>query len=131
MNVIMVNGRLGKEPTLQYVGNNNDALCTFSIAHDRWDSKNKTSITDWYEVTTWRRVAEYAAEKLTKGSSIKLVGELAMEQWEDRDGNKRITAKITADRVAWDFHEPKKQEEGRADDPVKEWVEDPNSEIPF
>ena len=40
-----------------------------------------------------------AAEYLTKGKQIYVEGRLQTRQWDDKDGNKRYTTEIKADRI--------------------------------
>ena len=54
-----------------------------------------TSIT-W---TLWGKQAESLQEYLTKGKQIYVEGRLQTRQWDDKDGNKRYTTEIKADRI--------------------------------
>ena len=56
-------------------------------------------------VKQWRcpphDVAEHCGEYLKKGRSCHVEGRLQTRDWEDRDGNKRYTTEIVADRVTF------------------------------
>ena len=47
----------------------------------------------------WGKQAESLQEYLTKGKQIYIEGRLQTRQWDDKDGNKRYTTEIKADRV--------------------------------
>jgi single-strand DNA-binding protein len=47
----------------------------------------------------WGKTAETADQYLSKGSLISIQGRLTVDQWEDRDGKKQSTVKVTADRM--------------------------------
>jgi single-strand DNA-binding protein len=47
----------------------------------------------------WGKPAESLQEYLTKGKQIYVEGKLQTRQWDDKDGNKRYTTEIKADRV--------------------------------
>jgi single-strand DNA-binding protein len=47
----------------------------------------------------WGKTAESLQEYLTKGKQIYVEGRLQTRQWDDKDGNKRYTTEIKADRV--------------------------------
>lgn len=95
-NKITVIGNLGRDPELRYTPQG-DAVCDFSVAvNDRKRDKagEFQDITTWFKVTFWRKQAENASKYLTKGKSVYVEGRLQMEEWNDRDGNKRFTLAI-------------------------------------
>ena len=47
----------------------------------------------------WGKQAESLQEYLTKGKQIYVEGRLQTRQWDDKDGNKRYTTEIKADRI--------------------------------
>lgn len=93
---ITVIGNLGRDPELRYTPQG-DAVCDFSIAvNDRKRDKagEFQDVTTWYKVTFWRKQAETASKYLTKGKSVYVEGRLQVEEWNDRDGNKRFSLVI-------------------------------------
>ncbi len=86
-------GNLGRDPELRYTPQG-DAVCDFSIAvNDRKRDKagEFQDVTTWFKVTFWRKQAETASKYLTKGKSVYVEGRLQVEEWNDRDGNKRFS----------------------------------------
>lgn len=92
-NKVTLIGNLGRDPELRYTPQG-DAVCDFSIAvNDRKRDKagEFQDVTTWFKVTFWRKQAENASKYLTKGKSVYVEGRLQIEEWNDRDGNKRFT----------------------------------------
>src|SRR5690606_27685692 len=44
---------------------------------------------DWIDLTLWGKLAELAANHLTKGRQIGVTGRLLQERWETQEGEKR------------------------------------------
>jgi single-strand DNA-binding protein len=97
-NKIIIIGNLGKDPELRYTPQG-VAVCSFSMATNekRKDKSGELQdITTWFKVTLWRNQAENAAKYLTKGSPVYIEGRLRIEEWTDRDNNRRYTLDVQA-----------------------------------
>lgn len=97
-NKIIVVGNLGRDPELRYTPQG-DAVCDFSIATNerkRDKAGEYQDVTTWFKVTLWRRLAENASKYLTKGKPVYVEGRLQIEEWTDRDGNKRFSLVVQA-----------------------------------
>jgi single-strand DNA-binding protein len=102
LNKVMIIGNLGRDPEMRYTPAG-QAVTQFTVAVNRnykdgqgeWQEE-----TEWFRVVVWRDAAERAAEQLRKGSKVYCEGRLQTRQWEDRDGQKRYTTELIADRVA-------------------------------
>ncbi len=95
-NKIIIVGNLGRDPELRYTPQG-DAVCDFSIATNekkRDKAGEFQDVTTWFKVTLWRKLAENASKYLTKGKPVYVEGRLQIEEWTDRDGNKRFTLVI-------------------------------------
>ena len=53
----------------------------------------------WHRVICFGTQAETAAKHLSKGDKVMVEGRLQLDQWEDKDGNKRESIDIVANRV--------------------------------
>lgn len=98
---ITVIGNLGRDPELRYTPAG-DAVCDFSVAvNDRKRDKagEFQDLTTWYKVTLWRKLAENASKYLTKGKQVYVEGRLSVEEWTDRDSNKRFSLVIQGSDV--------------------------------
>jgi single-strand DNA-binding protein len=101
LNKVMLIGNLGADPEMRYT-QSNQAVCNFRIATtDVWNDKNgqKQERTEWHRIVVWGRPAEACGNYLKKGRPVFIEGRIQTREWEDKDGNKRYTTEIVADRV--------------------------------
>lgn len=101
LNVVVLMGRLVADPELRHTPNN-VAVTTIRIAVDRNYSKaGAERQTDFIDVTAWRQTAEFVCRYFTKGSMIAVQGSLRVDNYTDRDGNKRTRYDVQADNVSF------------------------------
>ena len=101
LNKAMIIGNLGRDPEMRYTPNG-QAVTQFTVAVNRnykdqdgaWQEE-----TEWFRVVVFGQQAERAAEYLRKGGKVYVEGRLQTRQWEDKDGQKRYTTEIKADRI--------------------------------
>ncbi len=101
VNKVILIGNLGKDAELRYTPGG-AAVSTFSLATTEvWNDKNqqRQEKTEWHRVVLWGKTAESLQEYLTKGKQIYVEGRLQTRSWDDKDGNKRYTTEIKADRI--------------------------------
>lgn len=97
-NIVIISGRLGRVPELNYT-RNSTAVLNVSIAHsDRVKINGEwTDKTVWFDCTVWGAQAERAAETLYKGAPVIIQGRLDFDEWDDRTtGKKRTKLKVSA-----------------------------------
>ena len=92
---ITIVGHLGKDPLLETHGEY--TTCRFSVAVSR--KRKEQELTTWWNVTAWRKDAEYAAKYLKKGDPVLVMGEPYLDEYE-KDGQKHQMLKIEALRVS-------------------------------
>ncbi len=96
MNSVQIIGRLGFDPKIEHVGNDNKAKCTFRVAEGKDDR------TVWIDVEAWNKTAELCAEYLSKGRQVGIEGRLGFDEWDDKQtGKKRSKHYIVASRVTF------------------------------
>ena len=104
INKVFLIGNLGADPEVRYT-QGGGAVCNFRIATTEvWNSKQsgeRQERTEWHRIVVWGKSAEHCGEYLKKGRSCHVEGRLQTRDWEDRDGNKRYTTEIVADRVTF------------------------------
>ena len=100
-NKITIVGYLGRDPELRYTPQGT-ALCKMSIATTE-KRKNVAGETEehttWFRVTAWGRQAELANEYLAKGRQVYIEGRLRLEEYTDREGQKRFSAEVSASEI--------------------------------
>jgi single-strand DNA-binding protein len=101
VNKVILVGNLGRDAELRYTPGG-AAVATLNLATTEvWNDKNqqRQEKTEWHRVVLWGKQAESLQEYLTKGKQIFVEGRLQTRQWDDKDGNKRYTTEIKADRI--------------------------------
>lgn len=94
-NEIMLEGTLGKDPELKYVGAKNTELATFSIAVNKKDKLGNQQAT-WVNCQAWKQVALTVMDHLRKGDMVTVRGELEIQSWADKtSGQKRYKTVVT------------------------------------
>jgi single-strand DNA-binding protein len=105
-NKITIVGYLGRDPELRYTPQGT-ALCKMSIAttEKRKNGAGETEEhTTWFRVTAWGRQAELANEYLAKGRQVYVEGRLRLEEYTDREGQKRFSAEVSATEIQFLGH---------------------------
>ena len=95
LNKVMLIGRLGTAPELQYT-TNGVAYCRFTLATNEnyVDEKgNKVEKTEWHNIVAWRKLAETCNTYLKKGSKIFAEGKLQTNSYE-KEGQKKFFTQI-------------------------------------
>lgn len=104
VNLVCVLGNLGKDPEVRYTADGK-AVATLSVAtSETWTDKQsgeKREDTEWHRVVVWGQQAEHCGKYLAKGRTVHITGKLKTRDWEDKDGIKRYTTEINADRVTF------------------------------
>ena len=95
LNRIDIMGRLARDPEVRYT-NNQKAVASFAVAVDR---DGKDAGTDFVDVVAWEGTARMAESYFRKGDPVVVSGRLQIRPWEDKNGNKRTSAEIVADRL--------------------------------
>ncbi|HKY34036.1 MAG TPA: single-stranded DNA-binding protein [Candidatus Polarisedimenticolia bacterium] len=101
VNKVILVGHLGRDPELRYTPGGS-AVANFTLAtNDMWTDKagEKQERTEWHRIVVWGKQAEIAGQYLQKGKQVFIEGSLQTREWNDRDGNKRQTTEVRAQRV--------------------------------
>ena len=91
VNKVFLMGNLTREVQLKHTANNT-AIANFGIAvNRRYRNSNgeNQEETTFVDCEAWARTAETMAKYLTKGRPVFVEGRLRLNEWQDRDGNKR------------------------------------------
>ncbi|MCI0698407.1 single-stranded DNA-binding protein [candidate division KSB1 bacterium] len=115
-NKITIVGYLGRDPELRYTPQGT-ALCKMSIATS--DKRKNVAgemeeHTTWFRVTAWGRQAELANEYLAKGRQVYIEGRLRLEEYTDREGQKRFSAEVSASEIQFLGHRAEAPNAGAA-----------------
>ena len=92
-------GRLTRDPELRTTGSG-IAVASFSLAIDRdYKDEDGKRPTDFVSISCWRYLASFAQKYLKKGRMVCVTGRLQQQNWQDSNGNNRVSWSIQADRV--------------------------------
>jgi len=101
VNKVLLIGNLGRDPEMRYT-TGGIAVANFTVATtERWTdqaSGERKEKTEWHRIVVFAKQAEIAGEYLRKGRQVYIEGSLQTREWTDREGNKRYTTEVKAQR---------------------------------
>lgn len=125
MNLVILMGRLTKDPEIRISQGGDVTIGTFSIAVDR---RLKKDVTDFFNCVTFNKNAEFAEKYLRKGTKIVVEGEIQIDKYE-KDGVTKYATKIIANHI--EFAESKKANEETKEEKQEEGFMMIDEEVPF
>lgn len=101
INSVVLMGRLTYDPELKSTPNG-VAVTHIQIACDRtYPAKGEEKKVDFIDVTAWRKTADFISKYFHKGSMIAVEGSIRTNNFTDKDGNKRKTVEVIANKVSF------------------------------
>ena len=101
VNKVIIIGRLGQDPDMRYAPSGT-AIASFSAAtnHRMRDSDgNWNDQTEWHNIKTFGKQAEFVGEYLKKGRTVFVEGRLQTSNWEDKNGQRHYKTEIIASDI--------------------------------
>lgn len=98
---VLLIGRVGGDPEMRFTPDGT-AVTSFSMAANRNTRQPDGSFkeeTEWFRVSAWRKLAETCNQFLTKGKLVYVEGTLRTRTYDGKDGQKRFSLDVTADKV--------------------------------
>lgn len=100
MNLVLISGRLTKDPEVRYTTGTQMAVAVFTLAIDRGKDKNGEDMgADFPRVTVFGKQAENCERYLAKGCRVAVQGKIQTGSYEDKNGQKVFTTDVIAQRV--------------------------------
>lgn len=97
LNLVVLCGRLGKDPELRYT-TNGTAVASFSLATDAIINGEKKP--EWHNVVCWKTQAENAGKFLKKGSLVLITGRIQTRSYDDKKtGGKRYITEVVSEHI--------------------------------
>ena len=92
---ISILGNAGSDPELRY-SNQGSPIASFSIASNSFKNTpdGKVQITEWFNVTSFGKVAETIAAHVKKGTHLLVLGRLTFNPWLTNNGEPRAGAEV-------------------------------------
>lgn len=111
MNKIILLGRLTKDPEIRYSQTNNMMIANFTLAVNRkYVKPGEERLTDFINIVTYSKLAEFAQKYLKQGLQILVSGRLQNRSWNDSNGQKRYITEVISEEI--DFADsPKKTDD--------------------
>ena len=106
MNLVLLHGRLGKDPELRHT-TSGKAVTNFSVAtEESWDGQdgNRQKKVEWHRIVVWGKTAENCEKYLAKGSPVFIEGRIQSREYQDKDGNDRKITEVVAFKVQFLAH---------------------------
>lgn len=97
MNKVILKGRMTADAEMKSTQNGVE-YCTFSVAVDRYQGKDKDRITDFIPCKAWRQTAAFIDKYFGKGKEILIDGEIHFDKYE-KDGENRTFAYVSVNGV--------------------------------
>lgn len=99
MNLVVLIGRLTRDPEIRYIQSTGNYVTKFSLAVDRV-FKTKDGVTaDFFNISVFGKQAESCANYLAKGRLVAVRGRIQNNNYEDKNGVKHYSEQILADQV--------------------------------
>lgn len=98
MNKVILMGRLTQDPEVRQSTNtqNPTTVSRYRLAVRRQYTKTEGQDTDFINVVTFGKAAEFASKYLTKGRMITIVGQIHQDIWEDANQVKHYNLEVIA-----------------------------------
>lgn len=122
MNSIVMIGNLAGNPQLK-ISASGTSICKFQVKH-----KNFKKETKYFDCVSFGKTAENIAQYFSSGSAIIVDGCIDINEWTDKDGNKRKNFQISVSKFGFVPRDYSTNEEASADTPAAAEGED---DVPF
>lgn len=103
LNKVMIIGNVGKDPELRYTPDGTPTT-KFTVAVGRtWRTPEgeQKEETEWFNVVTWRKLAETCSNYVYKGQKVYVEGRLQTRRWTDPQGVEKRFVDLIASQVVF------------------------------
>ena len=99
LNKIILQGRLVRDPEMRTT-QSDKSVASFTLAVDRdFAPQGQQKETDFINCTAWNGTADFINRYFSKGSMATVCGSLQIQNYTDRDGNKRTSPNVNVENV--------------------------------
>ena len=131
MNRVDLVGRLTKDPELRYIPGSGTPVATFTIAINRdFVKKDGTRDADFIPVEIIGKRAEAVANWLVKGRLAAITGQIRVDNYQTKEGERRTFTKVAAEQVEF-LERDKNKNQPSGNEPPKDYSAVNDPEIPF
>ncbi|MBR1736799.1 MAG: single-stranded DNA-binding protein [Firmicutes bacterium] len=100
MNKVILMGRLTRDPEVRYTQNANGeslAITRFGIAVNKRFKREGEPDADFINCVAFGKTGEFTGKYFKKGMMISVVGRLSVNNWTDKEGQKRTTTEVVVE----------------------------------
>lgn len=90
MNKVILKGRMTADAEMKNTSNGIE-YCSFTVAVDRYQGKDKEKLTDFVPCKAWRQTAVFIATYFGKGKEILIEGDIHIDKYEKNGENRTFT----------------------------------------
>ena len=119
INKVIIKGNISNEVELKQT-QNGTSVCSFNVAVNRFSKDSGEAKVDFLTVVAWQQKAEFVSKYFSKGKGIIVVGRLENREWQDKQGNKRVSTEIIAEEI--DFVGSKESGDGKNNEPTQPYM---------
>ncbi len=101
-NKVILVGNLTRDPEVRTAGATNTKVAELGLAvSENWRDRSgqQKETTCFVDVVVWDRLAELCGQYLTKGRKVLVEGRLQMDEWTNKQGERRTKLRVRADTV--------------------------------
>lgn len=130
MNLVIIKGRLTKDPEIRATANTGTKVASFSVAVQRkFKNQNGEFEADFFNVTSWGNQASFVESYFKKGQEILISGRLMNRSWETESGEKRYATDIVAENIEFCGSKKDNQTETATESVIINAVENDNERV--
>jgi len=101
VNKVFLVGHVGQEPEVKYTTSGH-TVAAFSLAtNEIWlnPEKEKNEHTEWHNIVSWNKLADFTKEYIVKGQLICVEGRIRSQSWTDKNNIKQKKVEIVCDTI--------------------------------
>nr|DAI49409.1 MAG TPA: Single strand binding protein [Caudoviricetes sp.] len=99
LNKIILQGRLVRDPEMRTT-QSGKSIASFTLAVERdFAPQGQKKETDFINCTAWNGTADFISRYFSKGSMATVCGSLQIQNYTDRDGNKRSAPNVNVENI--------------------------------
>lgn len=99
-NLVILKGRLTREPEIRFTQTNNTKVAAFSLAVNRkFKNAEGEYEADFFNCTAFGNSAEFIEKYFKKGQEALIEGRIQNRSWDDENGQKRYATDIIVEAI--------------------------------
>jgi len=137
VNKVILVGHIGNKPEGRYTPSGTSTTTLSVATNESWidNDNDKKEHTEWHNIVTWNKLADFATEYLQKGQLIYIEGKLQTRTYKDKDNVQHWKTEVVANVITpLEWKTTDKKENGSVNKEAKKVSElepEGDEELPF